>query len=120
MNEVVKVLIDKRPFLVVLAELLPVILQKVGLVLVLVEKVVPFVHDGFKPPASDGFCLFRHDGIEVPFTLVLRVGIDVNIQSLMTDGLHRFLVTVARIVIKVERQHTLLQWACSQCYCFAF
>ena len=41
-NEVVEVLIDKSPFLVVLAELLPVILQKVRFVLALVEEIRSF------------------------------------------------------------------------------
>ena len=103
MDEVAEMLVDESPFLVVLAELLPVILQKVGLVLVLVKKVIPFVHDGFKPPAPDSFSFFRHGSIEVPFPLVLGIGIDINVQSLMTNGFHCFLIPVARIIIKVER-----------------
>ena len=109
MDEVAEMLVDESPFLVVLAELLPVVLQKVGLVLVLVKEVIPFVHDGFKPPASDSFRFLRHRGIKVPFPLVLGIGIDVNVQSLMTDGFHRFLIPVAR-----------LQRACPQSNCFAF
>ena len=119
-NEVVEVLIDKSPFLVVLAELLPVILQKVCFVLAFVEEIVPFIYDGFKPPAPDCFGLFRHGSVEVAFMLILGIGIDVNVQSFMADGLHCFLIPVARIIIKVERQHTFLQRARPQCNCFAF
>ena len=114
MNEVVEVLIHKRPFLVVFAELLAVIFQKIGFVFVFVKEIIPFIDNGFEPSAPDGFRLFRHGGVEVPFTLVLRIGIDINVQSLMTDGLHRFLVTISRIVIKVEGQYTFLQWTCPQ------
>ena len=102
-NEVVEVLIDKSPFLVMLAELLPVILQKVRFVLAFVEEIVPFIYDGFESPAPDCFGLFRHGSVEVAFTLVLWIGIDVNVQSFMADGLHCFLIPVARIIIKVER-----------------
>ena len=56
-NEVVEVLIDKSPFLVMLAELLPVILQKVRFVLAFVEEIVPFIYDGFESPAPDCFGL---------------------------------------------------------------
>ena len=51
-NEIVEVLIDKSPFLVVFAELLPVILQKVRFVFPLVEEIIPFIYDGFKRIAS--------------------------------------------------------------------
>ena len=103
MNEVVEVLIDKSPFLVMLAELFPVILQEVRFVLALVEEIISFIYDGFEPPTSDCFSLFRHGSVEVAFTLVLGIGIDVNVQSFMADGLHCFLIPVARIIIKVER-----------------
>jgi hypothetical protein len=119
-DEVVEVLIDESPFLVVFGKLLTVVFQEIGLVFPLVEEIIPFIYDGFKPPAPDCFSLFRHDGVEVAFTLVLGIGIDVNVQSFVADGLHRFLIPVARIIIKVERQHTFLQRACPQCNSFAF
>ena len=83
---VVEVLIDKSPFLVVLAELLPVILQKVRFVLALVEEIVPFIYDGFKPPAPDCFGLFRHGSVEVAFTLIpFFKGRVLNVAVLHSD-----------------------------------
>ena len=120
MNEVVEMLIYKRPFLVVLGKLLAVIFQKIGFEPALVKEIIPFIDNGFKTAAPDSFRLFRHGSVEVPFTLVLRIGIDVDVQSFVANGLHRFLIPVARIIIKVEGQHTFLQWACPQCYCFTF
>ena len=67
------------------------------------EEIIPLIYDGFKPPAPDCFGLFRHSSVEVAFTLILGIGIDVNVQSFMADGLHCFLIPVARIIIKVER-----------------
>ena len=44
-DEVVKVLIDESPFLVVLGKLLTVVFQKIGLVFLLVEEIIPFIYD---------------------------------------------------------------------------
>ena len=55
-DEVVKVLIDESPCLVVLGKLLTLVFQKIGLVFLLVEEIIPFIYDGFKPSASDSFC----------------------------------------------------------------
>lgn len=93
MHEVAEVLIYKLPFLVVLAQLLLVILQKSGFVFAFVEEIISLVYDGFKATASDGFRLFRHGGIEISLTLVLGIGINIDIQSLVTDG---FIVSVSR------------------------
>ena len=120
MHEVTKVLIHELPFLVVLAKLLTIVFQEVCFVLVLVEKIIPFVYDRFKATASDGFRLFRHGGIEISFTLVLGIGIDIDVQPLVTDGLHRLHVTIAWIIVQIEREHPMFQRTCSQCYCFTF
>ena len=54
-DEVVEVLIDESPFLVVLGKLLTLVFQELGLVFPLVEEIIPFIYDGFKPSASDSF-----------------------------------------------------------------
>ena len=43
-----------------------------------VKEVVPFVDNALKPTASNGFSLFCHDLVELLFSFVLRVCIDVD------------------------------------------
>ena len=66
--------------LVVFAECLFIIGKESSFHLALVKEIIPFIDDGFKTSASDGFRLLRHDGIEVLFPLVLWSGIDVDAQ----------------------------------------
>ena len=56
MYEVIEVLINEFPFLVVLGKLLTVVFQKICLIFPLVEEIISFVYDSFKATASDGFC----------------------------------------------------------------
>ena len=55
MYEVIEVLINEFPFLVMLTELLAIILQKVCLEFVLVKEVIPFIDYRLEPAATDGF-----------------------------------------------------------------
>ena len=120
MNEVVEMVVHKFPLLVMLTKLLAVVFQKIRFEFVPVKKIIPVIYDRFKASASDGFCLFRHSGIEVTFALILGIGININVQSFVADGFHCFLVTIARIIIQIERKHPMFQRTCSQCYCFTF
>ena len=120
MNEVVEMVVHKFPLLVMLAKLLAVVFQKICFEFVPVKEIIPVINDRFKASASDGFRLFRHSCIEVAFTFILRIGININVQSFVTDGFHCFLVAIAWIIIQIERKHPMFQRTCSQCYCFTF
>lgn len=93
-------------------ELITEILQEISLEFVLVEEIIPFIDNRLEPSATDGFGLLAHYLVEVLLTLVSRIGIDVNTKRFMTDYFHRFLVSIARIIIQIERQHPILQRTC--------
>ena len=113
MYEVAEMEIDELPFLVMFVELLAVILQEIGFEFVLVEKIIPFIHNLLESAATDGFGFLGHYLVEVQLTLVSRIGIDINTKRLMADNFHRFLVSIPRIIIQIERQHPVLQRTCS-------
>ena len=69
--------IYKLPFLVIVAECLLIISKKIPFIYA-VKEIIPFIYDGFKTSASDGFRFFRHDSIKVLFPLVLWFGMNVN------------------------------------------
>lgn len=98
MYEVSEMEIDELPFLVMLAELFAIILQEIGFEFVPVEEIIPFIHHRFKPAATDGFGFFGHYLVEVLFTLVSRIGIDVNTKRLMADNFHCLFVSITRII----------------------
>jgi hypothetical protein len=56
------------------------IIKEIALHLRFVKEVVPFVDDALKPTASNSFSLFSHDLVELLFSFVLRVCIDVDSQ----------------------------------------
>ena len=103
MHEVAEVEIDELPFLVVFAKLLAVILQEIGFEFVLVEKIIPFIHHRLKSAATDGFGFLGHYLVEIQLALVSRIGIDINTKRFMADNFHRFLVSIPRIIIQIER-----------------
>ena len=120
MNEVVEMVVHKFPLLVMLTKLPAVVFQKIRFEFVSVKEIIPVIYDRFKASTSDGFCFFRHSGIEVTFALILGIGININVQSFVADAFHCFLVTIARIIIQIVRKHPVFQRTCSQCYCFTF
>ena len=66
--------------------------------------VVALVDDTLETAAAQGLGLLAHTVIVVALALVLRFGIDVDAQRLMTHDLHRRFVTIARIVVQIERK----------------
>lgn len=104
MYEVAEVEIDELPFLVVFAKLLAVILQEIGFEFVLVEEIISFIHNRLESAAADGFGFLGHYLVEIQLALVFRIGIDINTKRFMADNFHRFLVSIPRIIIRV--QHT--------------
>ena len=105
MYEVTEMQIDKLPFLVMLTELLAIILQKVCLEFVLVKEVIPFIDYRLEPATTDGFGFLGHYLVEILFTFVPRIGIDINTKRFMTDNFHCLFVSIPRIIIQIERHH---------------
>ena len=89
-------------------ELITEILQEISLEFVLVEEIIPFIYYRLEPAATDGFGFLGHYIVEILLPLVLRIGIDINAKRFVTDYLHRFLVSISRIIIQIERQHFVL------------
>ena len=83
MDEIVEMLVNELPFLVVLAQLAAVIFQEIAFHAVLVQEVVAVVHDGLIPSAPYGFGLFCHGVIEGSLPCVFRMGVNVNAQRFM-------------------------------------
>ena len=105
MYEVAEMEIDELPFLVVFAELLAVVFQEIRFEFVLVEEIIPFINDRFKAAATNSLGFLGHRFVETLFTLVFRIGVDINAKRFMTDNFHRFLVSIPRIIIQIKRQH---------------
>ena len=83
MNEVVEMVVHKFPLLVMLAKLLAVVFQKIRFEFVPVKEIIPVIYDRFKASTSDGFCLFRHSGIEVTFALILGIVLHSNMVTII-------------------------------------
>ena len=60
------------------AELLAVIPQEIGFEFVLVEEIIPFIHDRLESAATDGFGFLGHYLVEIQLAFVSRIGIDIN------------------------------------------
>ena len=53
-------------------------------------------------------------------TLILWLGIDVDAERFMTDGLHAFFITITRIVVEIKRKLcTVLDRSGTEGYCLA-
>ena len=89
--------------------------KEITLHLLLVEEVITLVDDRLKAAAAYRLSLCRKAEVVLLLCLVLRLGIDVYTERLMTDNLHRALVTIAGIIVKVIGQHvSVLDFACTQ------
>ena len=86
-------------------ELITEILQEISLEFVLVEEIIPFIYYRLEPAATDGFGFLGHYLVEILFTFVSRIGIDINTKRFMTDNFHCLFVSIPRIIIQIERHH---------------
>ena len=53
---------------------------EISLHLLLVEEIVSLIDDTLKSTATDGFCLLRHVVVVVTLTLVLWLGVYVDVE----------------------------------------
>ena len=115
LREGAEVHIDMLPLGVLLVCQFLEIGKEVALHLLLVEEVVTLVDDGLEAAAADGLGSCRKVEVVLLLHLVLWLGIDVDAERLMADDLHRALVTIAWIIVKVIGQHaSVLDFACAQ------
>ena len=115
LREGTKVHIDVLPLGVLLVRQFLEVGKEISFHLLLVEEVVTLVDDSFKATAAYRLGSCRKVKVVLLFRLVLRFGIDVDAKLLMVDDLHRVLVTIAWIIVKIIGQHvSVLDFACTQ------
>ena len=91
--------------------------KKIAFHLLLVEEIVTLVDDSLEATAAYSLGSCREIEVVFLFHLVFRLGIDVDAKRLMADYLHRTLVTIARVIVKIIGQHvSVLDFACTQSY----
>ena len=119
MNEVVEMVVHKFPLLVMLAKLLAVVFQKIRFEFVPVKEIIPVIYDRFKASTSDGFCLFRHSGIEVTFAHSWDWH-KYKCSILRGGWFSLFLGHDSPDNNPDSKKASVFQRTCSQCYCFTF
>jgi hypothetical protein len=92
------------PFAVLLVSLQLEVGKEVAFHLVSVKEVIPLIDYGLIATAAEGFSLLTHTVVVVSFTLILRLGINVNAEGFMTHDLHGRFVTIAWVVVQIEGQ----------------
>ena len=102
--ELLKVEIDVLPFCVLLVGLLLEVVEEAALHLLLVEEVITLVDDALETTAAQGLGLLAHTVVIVTFALVLRLGVDVDAETLVTHNFHCALIPVARVIVQVKGQ----------------
>ena len=88
-----------------------------GFHLLLVEKVVSLVDDALKATAAKCLGLLTHAVIVVTLALVLRLGIDVDVQRLMAHDLHlRFILPLGlrRFPMNGNAQISAFDFPCAE------
>ena len=97
-----KVLIDVLPLAVLLVCFLLEVGKKIALHLLLVKEIISFIYYRLIATTAKGFRFLTHTFVVVLFSLVLRLGIDVDAERFMTHDLHRTLIPIAGIVVEIE------------------
>ena len=97
-------LIDMLPLAVLLVGLHLEVSKKVSFHLLLVKKVIAFVDDGLESTAAQSLGFLAHAVVIIPFSLILRLGVDVDAEGFMAHDLHCALVPVARVIVQIEGQ----------------
>ena len=116
-TESCEMLIDVLPLAVLLVCFLLEVGKEVALHLLLVKEVIPFIDYGLITAAAKGFCLLSHTVVVVTFTLVLRLGIDIDAERFMAHDLHGGLIPIARIIVQIEGQLiSALDFPCAECH----
>ena len=115
-DEVMEMLIDKLPFLVFVPAHLLEVGKKVGFLLGLIQESELFIDERLYPDATNSLCLVQHIVVELPFHLVLRMGVDVDAEVLPAAHLHGFGVTDCRIIIQIQGDTIVANRSLTNCY----
>lgn len=101
--EVLEVLVNDFPLLVLLETLLAEVFEKVHAQFLLVDEAELFVEELLEAAAADSLSLFHHRGVELTFTGICRMPVEVDTQRLATTQTVGVRVAYRRVVVEVER-----------------
>ena len=101
--KIVEVLIDNLPLLIFLETLLAEVFQKVDAELLFVEEAELLVEQLFKATAADSLRLFHHRGIELSFTGISWMSVEIDSQTLTSAELVGVRISDWGIEVEVER-----------------
>lgn len=101
--EIGEMLIDDFPLLIFLETLLAEVFEEVHAQLLFVEEAELLVEELLEATAADSLCLFHHRGVELTFTGVGRMPIEVDTQRLATAQTIGVRVADWWVEVEVER-----------------
>ena len=101
--KIIEVLIDNLPLLVFLETLLAEVFQKVDAELLFVEEAELLVEQLLEAAAADSLRLFHHGSVELSFTGISRMSVEIDSQPLPTAEPVGMRVADWGIEIEVER-----------------
>lgn len=101
--KIIEVLIDNLPFLVFLETLLAEVFQKVDAELLFIKEAELFVEQLLKATATDSLRLFHHGSIELSFTGISRMSVEIDSQTLTTAEPVGVRISDWGIKVEVER-----------------
>ena len=101
--KIIEVLIDNLPLLVFLETLLAEVFQKVDAELLFVEEAELLVEQLLEATATDSLRLFHHGSVELSFTGISRMSVEIDSQPLPTAEPVGMRVADWGIEIEVER-----------------
>ena len=110
-----KVLIDMLPLAVLLVCLHLEVSKEVTFHLITVKEIITLIHYALIATAAEGFSLLAHTVVVVPFSLIFRLGVDVDSEGFMSHDLHSGLVPVTWVVVQIEGQlFSALDFPCAE------
>lgn len=101
--KIIEVLIDNLPLLVFLETLLAEVFQKVDAELLFVEEAELLVEQLLEATATDSLRLFHHGGVELSFTGISRMPVEVDSQTLTSAEPVGVRISDWGIEVEVER-----------------
>ena len=101
--KIIEVLIDNLPFLIFLETLLAEVFQKVDAEFLFVEEAELLVEQLLEATAADCLCLFHHGGVELSFTGICRMPVEIYSQTLTAAEPVGMRISDRGIEVEVER-----------------
>ena len=115
-DEVVEMLIDKRPFLVFASAHILEVGKEVGFLLALIQETELFIDERLYSDATNSLCFVQHIIVKLPFHFVFRVCIDVDAEVFPTTHLHCLRVTDCWIIIQIQGDAIIPNRSLTDCY----